>query len=547
MQTSESSEVGESASESRRAQADVFEPPDADGKRFGAGTGVGPTGSGYRATPRTVAEFLGAEPGDKVEDAVVHGYVRSVRKLKSDRFLNIGDGSTVKHLQAIAPKSIAGELRVGAAVRLRGSWVPSEQREQFQTHELKVNEVEVLGPSDPGNYPLQNKYQTLEFLRTLPHLRSRIPLNSALLRLRSDATVALTRFFAERGYTQTHPPLITSSDCEGAGEVFSLSAGKPKAAAQPGAKDEEAKNRKGEEEGVSGPRKKASEAPDTFFRSPKYLTVSTQLHLEALAQSVGNVWTLSPTFRAEKSDTSRHMAEFYMVEAEMSFVEDMDAVMDLAEDMVRGVVERLSSESSAAREILSAAQRVTGDAESLIGPADELQARWDGLGAGAPRWPRIRYAEAIELLQAAEASGEAQFEHTPAWGVSLQAEHEKYLAMAPPALLPLQLALPAGDRSHGRLLRPARARRVRDRRGSMREHRLGPLLAAMERNGMPAPSAKPGRSTSNLDWYVDLRRWGSPPHGGFGLGFDRLLVYLVGAQNVKDMVAFPRWFGRCDC
>lgn len=398
------------------------------------------------------------------------------------------------------------------------------------------------------NYPIQNKYQTLEFLRTLPHLRSRLPLNSALLRLRSDAVTILNNFFSARGFTQTHPPIITSSDCEGAGEVFTLTAGKPKPSV-------------GE---------KSKERPDPFFRSSKYLTVSGQLHLEALSQSLGDVWTLSPTFRAEKSDTSRHMAEFYMLEAEMAFVEDMNVVMDLAEDMIRHLVTSLSQTSSAAQDVLAASKRVTGDSESLIGTDEQLQARWDGLGASSPRWPRISYTEAISLLQTAP----VQFEHKPSWGVGLQAEHERWLAEVvseaanPGFRTPVFITHYPRDikafymlESDGRSGEASSAQTdptvdcfdllVPDvceiAGGSMREHRLEHLLAAMDRNGLPSPSAKPGRSTSNLDWYVDLRRWGSPPHGGFGIGFDRLLVYLVGAQSVKDVVAFPRWWGRCDC
>lgn len=397
------------------------------------------------------------------------------------------------------------------------------------------------------NYPLQNKYQTLEFLRSMPHLRSRLPLNSALLRLRSDAITILNNFFSGRGITQTQPPIITSSDCEGAGEVFTLTAGAPKPA--DGAKQADGA--------------KPKERPDSFFRSPKYLTVSTQLHLEALAQSVGDVWTLSPTFRAEKSDTSRHMAEFYMLEAEMSFVQDMDTVMDLAEDMIRHLVSSLSQTSSAAQDILTAAKRVTGDSESLIGPAPELQARWEGL-ASAARWPRISYTEAISLLQAAPVA----FEHEPVWGAALHAEHERWLATAvaePGSRTPVFVThYPRDTKAFYMLESDAGSRAAAEgptvdcfdllvpdvceiAGGSMREHRLEHLLEAMRRNGMPTPSAKPGRGTGGLDWYVDLRRWGSPPHGGFGIGFDRLLVYLVGAQSVKDVVAFPRWWGRCDC
>lgn len=280
---------------------------------------------------------------------------------------------------------------------------------------------------------------------------------------------------------------------------------------------------------------------------------------------MGDVWTLSPTFRAEKSDTSRHMAEFYMLEAEMSFVQDMDTVMDLAEDMIRHLVSALSQTSPAAQDILAAAKRVAPDSESLIGAGPELEARWAGLGPSAPRWPRISYTDAISLLQAAPVT----FEHEPVWGAALHAEHERWLATAvsePGSRTPVFVTHYPRDTKAFYMLESDAAARPPGAEGptvdcfdllvpdvceiaggSMREHRLDHLVEAMRRNGMPEPSAKPGRGTGGLDWYVDLRRWGSPPHGGFGIGFDRLLVYLVGAQSVKDVVAFPRWWGRCDC
>lgn len=364
----------------------------------------------------------------------------------------------------------------------------------------------------------------------MPHLRSRTPLNSTLLRFRSDATAVLTQFFFQEQFQQTHPPIITSSDCEGAGEAFSVKAGEK----------------------------------TEFFRSPKYLTVSSQLHLEALAQSLGNVWTLSPTFRAEKSDTSRHLSEFQMLEAEMSFVSDMDEVMSLVQKMLKELAAGLKN-LRAANELVDNRLDCKEPAEKLafedLVEAQELQRRWRGLLA-EKTWPRLTYTEAIELLQpVAEA-----FEHKPVWGSGLQSEHEKYLAEkvgydeAADAYLPIFITQYPREIKAFYMLQsatsPAQGATVdcfdllvpslgELAGGSMREHRLAELEDNMRLHGLEVPKRK--ASASSMDWYLDLRRWGSPPHGGFGLGFDRLLSYLTGVPNVRDVVPFPRHFERCDC
>lgn len=385
----------------------------------------------------------------------------------------------------------------------------------------------------------------------MPHLRPRTPYNAALLRLRSDTMASLTQFFATRDFTQTHPPVITSSDCEGAGEVFTV---------------------------VPANQPADAEGSESFFRSPKYLTVSTQLHLEALAQSVGNVWTLAPTFRAEKSDTSRHLSEFYMLEAEMTFVDNMGSVMDLAEDMLRHLSTSLF-DTRVAQELFTRSSHLGSD----LVPAEEVKQRWEGLMQ--PSWPRITYTEAIKILSEKSDT----FKYPPVWGQGLQAEHERYIAQhiggGKPVFVtdyprdikafymkqqsPGQLTGGEGEAAPGPtvecfdLLVPDLCEIAG---GSMREHRLPNLLEAMRLHGIVAPSALDtagsddtvsttgtGETTtdpssgSNLDWYVDLRRWGCPPHGGFGVGFDRLLCYLSGVRTIRDVVAFPRWLGRCDC
>jgi asparaginyl-tRNA synthetase len=374
----------------------------------------------------------------------------------------------------------------------------------------------------------------------------------------------LTDFFSSRSFLQTHPPIITSSDCEGAGEVFTVTTGKA-----------EAKAKTGKTEGVHHEARtegQAIETPDSFFSDPKYLTVSSQLHLEALAQSVGNVWTLSPTFRAEKSDTSRHMAEFYMLEAEMSFVDDMALLMDLVEDMLRYLVSKLRQETTIYDDIVAASGSRTME-KNMLSSADEVKARWDGIMARP--WPRIRYTDAIDLLK----ENESIFTHKVEWGANLQGEHERFIAKTVAGGQGSSLRTPVFVTHYPRDIKAfymPEASWAKDDTGSnrpepgpvvacfdllvpdlceivggsMREHRLNTLLLNMVRKGLVAPEASTSarrKKSDPLEWYVDLRRWGSPPHGGFGLGFDRLLAYLTGVQNVKDVVAFPRWWGRCDC
>jgi len=316
----------------------------------------------------------------------------------------------------------------------------------------------------------------------------------------------------------------------------------------------------------SKPEKEGQQELDGFFRAQKYLTVSSQLHLEALAQSVGKVWTLSPTFRAEHSDTPRHLSEFYMLEAELAFVEDADQVMDVVEGLMRAIVAGLQK-STTGQQLLTVGARKHQDEYQTVGSAD-LQARWSGI-VGKP-WPRITYTEAIKLLQDAVSRKEAHFENVPSLGTSLQAEHEKYLAESVGGGSPLFVTdyprdikafymSPSPTRPHADLptvacfdlLVPEVCEIVG---GSMREHRLEHLLKAMDLHGLLDPTRNSDATPDLLEavpasmrWYVDLRRFGSVPHGGFGLGFDRLLCYLSGVSSIRDVVSFPRWYGRCDC
>jgi len=395
----------------------------------------------------------------------------------------------------------------------------------------------------------------------VPHLRPRTTHNALLLRLRSQVISSLTKFFEEKGFVQCHTPIITSSDCEGAGEVFSVEA--PKLEQSPGQ--------------AIGAIKPQLEEP--FFRTQKYLTVSSQLHLEALALAVKNVWTLSPTFRAEKSDTARHLSEFYMLEAEMAFVEDANEVMDVIEEMVKIVtynitLSRLGQELVQSRKskTLRDANEET-EADHLDG--DALSARWRGLLETS--WPRITYLQACKQIQDAAQNGEVTFEALPNAESGLDTEHERYLAGAhngpifvtdyPKVIKPFYMA-PSQQREGQELgsvptvacwdlLMPDVCEVVG---GSMREHRLDELQQMMAEKGMAVSpqlvqteqaikekNDKEAAEGYGLDWYIDLRRYGSVPHGGFGLGFDRLLGYLAGVNNVRDVVTFPRYHKRCLC
>ncbi|KAK4999707.1 asparaginyl-tRNA synthetase [Elasticomyces elasticus] len=537
---------------------------------------IGPAGvSGVRSARRSstihgrsignIASALHPTQGAAVADdelVHVHGFIRTVRKQKNITFAAVGDGSCLDSLQAVFPPEHAESLSAGAAVSLTGQWTRCPPGKE-QTHELRVSHLKVLGDNDAESYPLQKKYHTPEYLRTLPHLRGRLPFNSLLLRLRSQTIATITQFFADLDFVQTHTPIITSSDCEGAGEVFTVSSH----ASQSSPLHADSRRHVPEEQ---------------FFRAPKYLTVSSQLHLEALAQSVGRVWTLSPTFRAEKSDTPRHLSEFYMLEAEMCFVDDSNQVMDVVENMLRAVTKQLQ-DSRIGRELLQARATLgqSGEGPCAVS-AETLRDRWQGVVKES--WPRVTYAAAIKNLEDAVSEGRARFVFRPSLEDGLQAEHERYLAEVygtgspvfitdyPREQKPFYMSLSSDSRpveggsttvACFDLLVPDVCELVG---GSMREYRASELIEAMRQQGMikqtlltsvanddkiSEGTAATRKVTENIDasmqWYLDLRKYGSVPHGGFGLGFDRLLSYLAGVSNIRDVVAFPRWYGRCDC
>ena len=374
--------------------------------------------------------------------------------------------------------------------------------------------------------------------------------------MRSECDFAFASFFRDRHFIRLQPPLITSSDCEGAGEVFTVSSNQS-----------------------TSPTGESPEDPQNdnvpFFRDPKFLTVSSQLHLEAFVNEHQKVWTFSPTFRAERSDTPRHVSEFWMLEAEMQ-TESLHEVMELVEDMIRSLTLHLQG-LGCIEELIRARRGSTHANKIEPAPGSEfLEQRWQGLLGSS--WPRITYEDAIQRLQDAMNTKQAEFQYQPSWGTGLQLEHERHLAetvghgsplfvtdypseIKPFYMLPSTMNMTSGHTEHKTvscfdLLLPDMCEVVG---GSLREHRTQNLTRAMRDNGLNVASEinsshmgtsaqdSPSLQKGNLDWYVDLRRYGSVPHGGFGLGFDRLLGYLAGISNIKDVVPWPRFYGRCDC
>ncbi|KAI0051374.1 asparaginyl-tRNA synthetase [Auriscalpium vulgare] len=438
----------------------------------------------------TIRQVLASQPTEEVIQ--VHGWVRSVRLQKRVAFAMIHDGTCAQSLQVVfADPHLPQRLTNGTSVRLTGRLTTSPG--PGQAIELLADSLDVVGECDPALYPIQKQALSVEYLRDHAHLRARTEAPGAVLRLRDQATRTLHDYFADLDFTYAHTPIITSNDAEGAGETFRLA---PVAAAH-------------------------AHAPTEFFGKPSFLTVSSQLHLEALAHAVSRVWTLSPCFRAERSQTSRHLAEFWMLEAEWAFTDSLDSLTSVVE----GAVKRVLSVDSADRQLLWKGR----DSAAL-----------DAAAGGAP-WARMSYREAVAALQASGAA----FEFAPKWGRSLASEHERWLAEAhvggpvfvtdyPAALKPFYMRRNADEETVAcfDLLVPGVGELAG---GSLREERPDLLALALEEHDLD-PAA--------YGWYAELRKYGGAPHGGFGMGFERLISWLGGIDNVRECIPMPRWAGR---
>lgn len=433
----------------------------------------------------------------------VCGWVRTRRDAKGFSFLEVNDGSCLKNLQVLveeaAPASAAlKEATTGAAVAVSGALVASLGA--GQKWELKAAALEVLGPADPERYPLQKKRHTDEFLRTIAHLRPRTNKYGAIFRIRSEAAFAVHRFFRERGFFCLHSPILTGSDCEGAGEMFRVTT-LPRTESPP----------EGEEPFAAD-----------FFGKEANLTVSGQLEAELFATALGNVYTFGPTFRAENSNTPRHAAEFWMIEPEMAFA-DLNDDMDLAEDLVKAMTIHVMENC---REDLDLFARFVD--KDLVRNLEAI---------AAEPYVRLPYAEAVAILKA---SGRA-FEFPVDFGADLQTEHERFLCEEhfkkpvivydyPREIKAFYMRLNADEKTVAAmdLLVPRIGELVG---GSQREERYEVLNRRIAEAGMRAES---------YWWYLDIRRFGSVPHAGFGLGFERFLMMATGVGNIRDVIPFPR-------
>ena len=445
------------------------------------------------------------------KEITVGGWARTIRDMKSFGFLELNDGSCFKGLQVVFEDGVVEDYKsvtrqnVGASFVVKGTFKLTPDAKQ--PFELKASSIQLEGASAP-EYPLQKKRHSVEYLRTVAHLRPRTNLFSAVFRIRSVAAFAIHSFFQSRGFVYVNTPLITGSDCEGAGAMFRVTTLDPKD--PPLTEDGEV------------------DWSQDFFGKLTSLTVSGPLNGETVALACGNIYTFGPTFRAENSNTTRHAAEFWMIEPEIAFA-DLADDMDLAEAMLKHVIRTVLDTCTQEIEFL------TNFVDKGLKERLELVASSD--------FARVSYTEAVEILKR---SG-AEFKYPVDWGCDLQTEHERYLTEK-------EFGKPVFVTDYPKEIKSFYMRLNDDGKtvaaadclvpgigeiigGSQREERLDVLEARMDELGM---------DKSGYDWYLDLRRFGGTRHAGFGLGFERLIMYLTGVGNIRDVIPFPRTTGSAD-
>ncbi len=444
--------------------------------------------------------------GQPNETVTVKGWVRTKREQKEFSFVEVNDGSSMAGLQVVVNLDVPGyvetikRVSTGASVEVAGTLVESPAK--GQRIELKAESLTVYGEADPETYPLQKKRHSFEFLREIGHLRSRTNTLSAVFRVRNAASTAIHQFFQEQGFLWVHTPIISASDCEGAGEMFTVTGFDlnkvPVTADQ-----------------------KADFSKD-FFGKHAYLTVSGQLEAEIMAMAFSNVYTFGPTFRAENSNTSRHLAEFWMVEPEMAFC-DLEGDMDLAEAFLKYIFKYVLENCPEDMEFFN--QRIDN---SVLETADTIINN---------EFARVTYTEAVALLEKASKT----FEYSVEWGLDLQSEHERYLAEEHFKKPTIVTDYPAKIKAfYMRLNDDENTVRAMDILapkigeiigGSQREERLDVLERRIQAQGL---------DLAEYWWYLDLRRYGTVPHAGFGLGFERLVQFMTGMGNIRDVIPVPR-------
>ena len=444
------------------------------------------------------------------KEITVGGWVRSIRDSKAFGFIVINDGTFFTPLQVVYHDDMENfeeisKLNVGAAVVVTGTLVATPQAKQ--PFEIQAKTVTVEGASAP-DYPLQKKRHSFEYLRTIAHLRPRTNTFQAVFRVRSLTAYALHKFFQERGFVYVHTPIITGSDCEGAGEMFRVTTM--------------------DMENVPKTENGAVDYTQDFFGKETSLTVSGQLNAETYAQAFGNVYTFGPTFRAENSNTTRHAAEFWMLEPEMAFA-DLEDDMDLAEDMLKYVINY----------VMESAPEEMNFFNSFVdkGLIDRLT------NVATSEFARITYTDAIEILK----KHNDKFEFKVSWGIDLQTEHERYLTEEvykrpvfvtdyPTDIKAFYMKQNPDGKTVAAVdcLVPGIGEIIG---GSQREDDYEKLATRMEELGM---------KTEDYGFYMDLRKYGSTRHAGFGLGFERCIMYLTGMGNIRDVVPFPRTVNNCE-
>jgi asparaginyl-tRNA synthetase len=459
----------------------------------------------------TVRELYQNPPTEAMPGARLSGWVRTVRDSKAFAFIALNDGTYFKPLQivleeaALANYKEIARLNVGSAIEAEGTIVPTPGMQQ--PFELKATAVRVVGASTP-EYPLQKKQHSVEFLRSIAHLRPRTNLFSAVFRIRSLAAQIIHEFFQQKHFVYVHTPIVTTSDCEGAGEMFRVTT-------------LDAANPPRTEEG-------AVDFSEDFFGKPTALTVSGQLNVESFCLAFRDVYTFGPTFRAERSFTARHAAEFWMVEPEIAFA-TLREDMDLAEEMVKYIIHRVMEEAPEEMAFLNKfvdkglIERLTHVAEA--------------------EFARVSYTDAVGILQA---SG-AKFDYPVAWGVDLQTEHERYLTEQ-------HFGRPVFVHDYPKEIKAFYMKQNPDGKtvaaADMLVPVIGELVGGSQReDDLEALTARMLEMNLNPEeywWYLELRRFGSAPHAGFGLGFERLVMYLTGVANIRDVLPFPRTTGTAE-
>jgi asparaginyl-tRNA synthetase len=456
-------------------------------------------------TRRKVKDLLVMAAGEEV---LAKGWVRTKRGNKEIAFIALNDGSTIKNIQIVVDKNpeteaVLSKISTGACIGVRGRLVESVG--SGQAVEIRASEITVYGECDPMRYPLQKKDTSFEYLRTVAHMRPRTNTFGAILRLRSQMAFAIHEYFHSRGFVYLNTPLITASDAEGAGQMFQVTT-LPL-------------------ENVPKDKKGRPDFSKDFFGKQTSLTVSGQLEGELGATALGEIYTFGPTFRAENSNTPRHLAEFWMIEPEMAFYDIKDN-MDLAEDFIKHLVKY-------------ALDNCYDDVKFLSDRYDpELVERLQSVIG--TEFVRLEYTEGIKILEEAVRNG-VQFEYPVSWGVDLQSEHERYLVekhFGKPVILtgyPKDIkAFYMKQNEDGKTVRAM----------DVLFPKIGEIIGGSEREAdlqkLESRIDELGMSRRNLEWYIDTRRFGSCPHSGFGLGFERLLLFVTGMQNIRDVIPFPR-------